>query len=174
MTAASLAHLRYDPQEPLPAFRERQRHAFQVGKAAWRDAQITAQALQLYEELVRFVGANRFAWVKEATLADELRRSASTIKRWMQQLVDAHLIRRERRFGATSLTYITAYDAAEPDAPEAPAVDADVLSAADPAPVVLPAACADDVPGAPTFSAGEATAGDSRADPDPDGRFYGA
>ena len=130
MTAASLAHLRYDAHEPLPAFRERQRQAYQAGKSAWRDSQITAQALQLYEELVRFVGANRFAWVKEQTLAGELRRSASTIKRWMQQLVEANLIRRERRFGATSLTYITAY---EPDAD----VDTPLEQAADAA---LPAA----------------------------------
>src|ERR687894_1244819 len=126
MTAAPLTHLRYDAHEPLAAFRERQRHAYQAGKDAWRDAQITAQALQLYEELVRFVGANRYAWVKEETLAVELRRSASTIKRWMQQLVDANLIRRERRFGATSLTYLTAYDAAaESPAPVEPAMEAD-------------------------------------------------
>ncbi len=59
---------------------------------------------------MRFVGANRFTWVKEATLAVELHRSMSTIKRWMQQLVVARLIRRDRRFGATSLTYIVAYD----------------------------------------------------------------
>ncbi len=34
MTAAGLAHLRYDAHEPLPAFRERQRHAYQAGKDA--------------------------------------------------------------------------------------------------------------------------------------------
>src|ERR671927_1049584 len=107
MTAASFhpAHLRYNPHETVSAFQARQRHAYQIGKAAWREGRISGQALQLYEELVRYVGGNRFAWVKEETLAAELQRSASTIKRWMQQLVHAGLIDRGRRFGATSLTY---------------------------------------------------------------------
>ena len=173
MSAASLAHLRYDMHEPLPAFRERQRHAYQAGKAAWRDAQITAQALQLYEELVRFVGANRFAWVKEETLALALRRSGSTIKRWMQQLVDANLIRRERRFGATSLTYITAYDAdAAPDAAMGQAVDADELLAAAPPAVVLPDT-RDDEPGAPPPVAHGVSAAGSTDDPQPPELFFG-
>ena len=116
MTAASFqpAHLRYNPHETLAAFQARQRHAYQAGKAAWREGRINAQALQLYEELVRYVGANTCAWVKEETLARELGRSVSTIKRWMQQLVQAHLIHRGRRFGATSLTALTAYDPAGP------------------------------------------------------------
>jgi hypothetical protein len=88
MTGASFqpAHLRYNPHETLAAFQARQRHAYQAGKAAWREGRINAQALQLYEELVRYVGANTCAWVKEETLASELGRSVSTIKRWMQQL----------------------------------------------------------------------------------------
>src|ERR671932_351510 len=117
MTAASLppAHLRCNPHETLTAFQARQRHAYQAGKAAWREGRINAQALQLYEELVRYVGANSYAWVKEETLASDLGRSVSRIKRWMQQLVQAQLIRRGRRFGATSLTALTAYDAADPE-----------------------------------------------------------
>jgi hypothetical protein len=172
MTAAGLAHLRYDAHEPLPAFRERQRHAYQAGKAAWRDARITAQALQLYEELVRFVGANRYAWVKEETLVLELRRSASTIKRWMQQLVDANLIRRERRFGATSLTYITAYDDAEPPALLESAVEADELSAADPAAAVLPET-GDAEPGLPSPDTHEQSTAGSSDEPPPPGLFFG-
>src|ERR687885_1505985 len=119
MTTASLhpTQLRYNPHETLAAFQARQRHAYQAGKAAWHARQINAQALQLYEELVRYVGANTYAWVKEETLASDLGRSVSTIKRWMQQLVQAQLIRRGRRFGATSLTSLTTYDPADP-APE--------------------------------------------------------
>ena len=112
MTAATFhpTQLRYNPHETRETFQARQRHAYQAGKGAWRAGLINAQALQLYEELVRYVGGNRCAWVKEETLAAELHRSASTIKRWMQQLVQAGLIRRGRRFGATSLTALTAYD----------------------------------------------------------------
>src|SRR5919199_1225971 len=115
MTAAvpQPTHLRYHPHETLAAFQVRQRHAYQVGKTAWRAGLISAQALQLYEELVRYVGGNRCAWVKEETLAAELHRSASTIKRWMQQLVQAQLIRRGRRLGATRRTSLTAYDPAD-------------------------------------------------------------
>ncbi|MBA3946157.1 MAG: hypothetical protein H0X37_16535, partial [Herpetosiphonaceae bacterium] len=100
----------YDVEETAHAFQARQRAAYLAGKATWRDGRISGQALQLYDELVRYVGANRFCWVKEETLADLLHRSVSTIKRWMQQLVDVHLIRRDRRFGLSSLTAITAYD----------------------------------------------------------------
>jgi hypothetical protein len=73
---------------------------------------------------VRYVGGNRFAWVKEETLAAELHRSASTIKRWMQQLVQAGLIRRGRRFGATSLTFLTTYDPVDAAAVQDDAQDA--------------------------------------------------
>src|SRR5919199_2183834 len=126
MTAAGLhpTHLRYNPHETLAAFQARQRHAYQAGKTAWRAGRINAQALQLYEELVRYVGANTCAWVKEETLARELDRSVSTIKRWMQQLVQAQLIRRGRRFGATSLTFLTAYDPVDAAAVQDDAQDA--------------------------------------------------
>ncbi|MDQ3732203.1 MAG: helix-turn-helix domain-containing protein, partial [Pseudomonadota bacterium] len=124
-------HLLYDPQETFDAFQRRQRSAYQAGKQAWRVGLVNGQALQLYDELVRYVGANKFCWVKEETLAAQLGRSASTIKRWMSQLVEAGLIRRGRRFGHTSLTRITAYlyDAsAEPQEPPA-AISAPPLEA---------------------------------------------
>lgn len=112
MTAAAVQPGRplYDPRETLEDFRSRQREAYQAGKLAWRDGTISGQALQLYDELVRVVGANKFGWIKEETLAALLVRSVSTVKRWMSQLVRARLIRRDRRFGGSSLTYITAYD----------------------------------------------------------------
>lgn len=106
---AQPSYLQYDPQETFEAFQCRQRSAYQAGKQAWRAGLVNGQALQLYDELVRYVGANRFCWVKEETLAAQLGRSESTIKRWMRQLVEVGLISRGRRFGQTSLTFITAY-----------------------------------------------------------------
>ena len=95
MTAAAMQppYFRYNPAETLDAFQARQRAAFNAGKAAWRAGEINGQALQLYEVLVRYVGMNQRAWVKEPTLVEELGRSKSTIVRWMQQLVGAGLIR---------------------------------------------------------------------------------
>src|SRR5690349_13498032 len=96
-------------QEPRETFQARQRQAYNAGKVAWRDDRINGQALQLYEELVRRVGANLYCWIGEETLAMELGRSTSTIKRWMRQLIAARLIRRDRQFGHTTHTYISAY-----------------------------------------------------------------
>src|SRR5687768_14701933 len=104
------SHLLYNVHETLEEFRSRQRGAYEAGKLAWRAGLINGQALQLYNELVQCVGANKFAWVKEDRLAEQLGRSVSTIKRWMSQLVSAQLIRRGRRFGSASLTYIVAYN----------------------------------------------------------------
>ncbi len=106
---AQPSYLQYAPHETFDAFQRRQRSAYQAGKQAWRAGLVNGQALQLYDELVRYVGANRFCWVKEETLAAQLGRSESTIKRWMRQLVEVGLISRGRRFGQTSLTFITAY-----------------------------------------------------------------
>jgi hypothetical protein len=156
MSAAAIQPpaLRYAPTETLAAFQARQRAAFQAGKAAWRAGQINGQALQLYETLVRYVGMNHFAWVKELTLVEELGRSKSTIVRWMQQLVGAGLIRRPRRFGASSLTYITAYDIDDSDSDDlddapadehtsdearpTPEVEADQPALADSSPAAAP------------------------------------
>src|SRR3712207_5815946 len=121
MSTAALppSRLHYNPTETFEAFQARQRHAYRRGKEAWRARLISGQALQLYDELVRYVGANQFCWVNEETLATQLGRSLSTIKRWVQQLVQANLIHRERRFGGSSLTYVTAYDDVEDHATDA-------------------------------------------------------
>jgi len=106
----------YDVHETLETLQARQRRAYNAGKNAWREGLINGQALQLYEVLVRRVGANQYCWIGEDALAEELRRSVSTIKRWMRQLVLARLIRRGRQFGYTTHTFIGAYD--QSDEPE--------------------------------------------------------
>jgi hypothetical protein len=108
------AYILHDPRETFEQFQARQRAAYQAGKWAWREGVINAAAVHLYDELVRCVGANRFAWIKEDTLAAALERSVATIRRWMGQLVRAGLIRRDRRFGLSSLTSIVAYDMSAP------------------------------------------------------------
>ena len=160
------SRLSYDPTETFEAFQARQRHAYCRGKAAWRARQISGQALQLYDELVRYVGTHQFCWVKEETLAAQLGRSLSTIKRWMQQLAHANLIHRERRFGGSSLTYVTAYEVAEHavDQDVAPGVGTDVS---------LPSE--DAVPPCSTASAGTLveTAEQGGAAPAAPGLFFG-
>src|SRR3712207_8291687 len=59
------SRLHYDPMETFEAFQARQRHAYRRGKEAWHARLINGQALQLYDELVRYVGANQFCWVKD-------------------------------------------------------------------------------------------------------------
>ena len=103
-------HYRFDPQETRDQFRARQQRAYGAGRRAWRERQIKAQLLPFYEALVGYVGQNQYAWVKEQTLADEFAVHVATIKRWLAKLEDAGLIRRQRRFATSSLTYITAYD----------------------------------------------------------------
>ncbi len=104
-------HYLYDPQETLEQFRSRQKQAYAAGRRAWRERLIKAQLLPFYEALVGYVGQNQYAWVKEQTLADEFEVHVATIKRWLAKLEDAGLIRRQRRFATSSLTFITAYDA---------------------------------------------------------------
>jgi hypothetical protein len=137
------AHLRYNPDETLDNFRRRQRHAYLAGKLAWREHLINAQALQLYNELIHVVGANKFAWIKEETLAQHFDRSVSTIKRWISQLVHAGLIQRGRRFGSASLTSITAY---QRDAPE----QQPSITPVPAEPALPPARPAEDAPMPPT------------------------
>ncbi len=103
-------HYTYDPAETLDLFRARQARAFGAGRRAWRERLIKAQLLPFYEALVSYVGQNQYAWVKEQTLADEFEVHVATIKRWLAKLEDAGLIRRQRRFATSSLTFITAYD----------------------------------------------------------------
>ncbi len=125
-------YLLYNADETLNEFRERQRAAYQAGALAWREGLINGQALQLYNELVRCVGANKFAWIKEDTLAKLLGRSASTLKRWMSQLVGARLIQRGRRFGSASLTYIMAYEQSSEPKEQSGAVSESATNASSP------------------------------------------
>ncbi|MDP9311077.1 MAG: helix-turn-helix domain-containing protein [Chloroflexota bacterium] len=108
-------HYRYDSQETLEQFRARQQQAFAAGRRAWRERLIKAQLLPFYEALVGYVGQNQYAWVKEQTLADEFEVHVATIKRWLAKLEDAGLIRRQRRFATSSLTFITVYDRQDDD-----------------------------------------------------------
>ncbi len=109
MTAAG-AHFLYDPHETLDQFRSRQAHAYAAGRRAWQERRIRGHLLPFYEALIRYVGQNQYAWVKEQTLAAEFAVHVATIKRWLAKLEAASLIRRQRRFATSSLTYVTAYD----------------------------------------------------------------
>ncbi len=108
-------HYLYDPQETLAHFRTRQQHAYAAGRRAWRERLLKAQLLPFYEALVSYVGRNQYTWVKEQTLAEQFAVHVATIKRWLGTLIDAGLIRRQRRFATSSLTFITAYDVVEAD-----------------------------------------------------------
>ncbi len=109
MTAAG-AHCLYDPHETLDQFRSRQAHAYAAGRRAWQERLIRGHLLPFYETLIRYVGQNQYTWVKEQTLAAEFAVHVATIKRWLAKLEAASLIRRQRRFASSSLTYVTAYD----------------------------------------------------------------
>ncbi len=109
MTAA-VAHCLYDPHETLDQFRSRQAHAYAAGRRAWQERLIRGHLLPFYETLIRYVGQNQYTWVKEQTLAAEFAVHVATIKRWLAKLEAASLIRRQRRFASSSLTYVTAYD----------------------------------------------------------------
>lgn len=56
------------------------------------------------------VSGNKHTWVGKDTWAAKFHVDESTIKRWIAKLVQVGLIRRQRRFGTSSCTYITAYD----------------------------------------------------------------
>ncbi len=121
MSAYSLSipvspHYLYDSHETMEQFRARQQQAYAAGRRAWRERLIKAQLLPFYEALVGYVGQNQYAWVKEQTLADEFEVHVATIKRWLAKLEDAGLIRRQRRFATSSLTFITVYDRQDDDA----------------------------------------------------------
>ena len=114
--------LTYDPNETFEQFCQRRHHALEQGRQAVRERRISGDLYLFYEYLIERVGANRYTWVSEDTLAEVFRVDASTIKRWMAKLVRAGLIRRQRQFATSSRTYITAYDpkTVEPDAATQP------------------------------------------------------
>lgn len=108
-TSASTAPL-YDPHETLDQYRTRKRRAFAAFAEAAASGRVKRRLRWFYDDLVDRVGANRYAWVSVATLAAAYAVDEATIKRWLCALEQAALIRRQRRMGASSLTYLTAYD----------------------------------------------------------------
>jgi hypothetical protein len=104
--------LTYDPNETYEQFCQRRQYALEQGRQAVRERRISGNLYLCYEYLIERVGANRYTWVSEDTLAEVFQVDASTIKRWMAKLVRAGIIRRQRQFATSSRTYITAYDPA--------------------------------------------------------------
>ncbi|HEY0739305.1 MAG TPA: DnaA N-terminal domain-containing protein [Herpetosiphonaceae bacterium] len=100
----------YDPNETYEQLGARRQHALDQGRQAVRERRISGDLYLFYEYLIERVGANKYTWIGEDTLAEVFSVDASTIKRWMAKLVRAGLIRRQRQFGTTSRTYISAYD----------------------------------------------------------------
>jgi DNA-binding transcriptional regulator YhcF (GntR family) len=100
----------YDPHETRTQFSKRQQRAFAAFEPACRDGKVRPQLQFFYDDIVRRVGANRYAWPAEATLAAAHQVSISTIKRWLRALEQADLIHRERQFASSSRTFITAYE----------------------------------------------------------------
>lgn len=111
----------YDAGETVEQFAQRQRQAFAAFELAWRDGRVSLKLKGYYDQVVRDVGANAYAWWTEARWAEAFGVSASTIKRVLARLTKAGLIRRERQFGASSRTYLTVYDCAA-----VPVAEADV------------------------------------------------
>lgn len=133
--------LAYDPNETYEQFCTRRQHALEQGRQAVRERRISGTLYLFYEYLIERVGANRYTWVSEETMAEVFGVDASTIKRWIAKLVRAGLIRRQRQFATSSRTYITAYDPPLLDEEaEAPAHERELAPAhdqaeADPGPV---------------------------------------
>ncbi|HEY0606145.1 MAG TPA: DnaA N-terminal domain-containing protein, partial [Herpetosiphonaceae bacterium] len=101
-----------DPNETFEQLGARRQHALDQGRQAVRERRISGDLYLFYEYLIERVGANKYTWIGEDTLAEVFSVDASTIKRWIAKLVHAGLIRRQRQFGTTSRTYIAAYDPA--------------------------------------------------------------
>ncbi len=91
----------------------RRAYAFDIGEALAQKRVISADAyLFLYKELVRLCKDRAFCWPGLDWLAERLGTSVGTIKRWLDELVSAELIRRKPRPGGlTTLTTIPALDA---------------------------------------------------------------
>lgn len=102
----------YDPNETYEQLGARRQHALDQGRQAVRERRISGDLYLFYEYLIERVGANKYTWIGEDTLAEVFGVDASTIKRWIAKLVRAGLIRRQRQFATSSRTYITAYDPA--------------------------------------------------------------
>lgn len=106
----------YDARETVAAFAARQRQAFAAFDVVWRAGQVSLKLKGYYDQLVRDVGTNAYAWWTEERWAEAFGVSVSTIKRVLRALTRAGLIRRERQFGTSSRTYLTVYDRVAADA----------------------------------------------------------
>lgn len=87
----------------------RKQEAFLAGDHARDEGTISPEAHMLYEYLLRYASCRAFCWPGQARLAEVIKCSVSTVKRRTRELIDAGLIRRERRLNRSSLTFITAY-----------------------------------------------------------------
>ena len=126
------------PTAAFEAYCARRAYAYSVGEAKARQREISADAyLFLYKELVGLAGERTYCWPGLAYLASSLATSVGTLKRWMKELEQADLIRRQPRPGGqTSLTFITAYLAFAAEPPSAmsqqpPELEDDERAAAD-------------------------------------------
>src|SRR3712207_9543051 len=99
MSAAATTGWRpvYDSHETAEQFAARQRQAFAAFELAWREGRVSLKLKGYYDQLVRDVGANAYAWWTEERWAEAFGVSASTIKRVLAALKEAGLIRRERQ-----------------------------------------------------------------------------
>ncbi len=97
----------------------RRAYAFDIGEALAQKRVISADAyLFLYKELVRLCKERAFCWPGLDWLAERLGTSVGTIKRWLEELISAGLIRRKPRPGGlttlTTIPALDAYDAGQP------------------------------------------------------------
>ncbi len=94
-------------------YQARRMYAYSVGESSALTRRISADAyLFLYKELVRLCKDRAFCWPGLDWLAQRLGTSVGTIKRWLDELASAGLIRRKPRPGGlTTLTTIPALDA---------------------------------------------------------------
>lgn len=111
-TARYRTELVYDPNETYEEYCARRQAALEQGRQAVRERRISGDLYLFYEYLIERVGAHKYTWIGEHTLAEVFGVDQSTIKRWLAKLIRAGLIRRQRQFGTTSRTYITDYDPA--------------------------------------------------------------
>lgn len=90
----------------------RRSFAFTRGEEAALQRAISADAyLFLYKELVRLCKDRAVCWAGLEWLAKRLGTSVGTVKRWMDELVRAELVRRKARAGGlTTLTIVPALD----------------------------------------------------------------
>lgn len=97
----------------LTWYQNRRAYAYEIGERAALQRIISTDAyLFLYKELVRLCKDRAFCWPGLDWLAEHLGMSVGTIKRWLDELVCAGLIRRKPRPGGlTTLTIIPALDA---------------------------------------------------------------